>query len=97
MRGVNDVQLNREVLANEVRWIRVVRVDTPDPSGTKEHVPWALLPEEAVHRLRIRQLEFCPCAQQQVATAAGFEPPCDGGADEAAMTGDENGVVSVHR
>ncbi len=79
--GVDEVRLDQEVVAEELRRVVGVRLDAADLGGGEEHVLGALALEEGAHRGLVAQLELVAGAQQQVIELQRAQPPDDGAAD----------------
>jgi hypothetical protein len=94
--GVDDVGLNREVVANEIGRIGVVRDDTADLGGGQKHELGPLGREKTLDGGRVAELELAVRRAQQALVAARRQGAHDRGADEAARTGDEHLGVGRH-
>ncbi len=88
MRGVDDVGLDREVVADELGRVGGVGDDAAHLGGGEEHVLGALGVEEGARRAIVGEVELGMGAQQQVGAAGRAQAANDGAADQAAVAGD---------
>ena len=82
--------VNHHVVVDEFRRPRRVGHDAADGAGDEIDVLGPVGPEPVVDRGLIAEIELIARGGQDVLEAELFEPPDDGGANQAAMAGDEN-------
>ena len=85
--GVEDVDLDPQVLGQEVHGVGVVGQDPADLRRGQHHVPGLGLREEREHRLAVLEVKLGRGPADEVGEALGLEPAPDRGADQAAVTG----------
>lgn len=88
--GVDDIGLDLEVDRDEFGRVGVVGVDAADLGGGEDDVAGAVAGEEVVDGGLAGEVEVGVGAEEEVVEAEGAELVDDGGADEAAVAGDED-------
>src|SRR5262249_42341708 len=86
-RRLQDVELDREVVADEVAGRGVVRADPAHLGGGQVHLLRALRPEERLDLVRVREVELGARPQDQVPVACRLQPPDDPRADQPPVPG----------
>jgi hypothetical protein len=95
VRRIDDVRLDRQVVAYEIRRVGVVGVNASHLRGSEEHVLGALRGKELLDRRLIAQVELRARAQHEV-RAGRSEPAHDRAADEPAVACDEDARLLIH-
>ena len=93
---MDHVELDRQVLADEIRRVGIVGEDAADFGRGKEHVLRAFALEERGHRACVGQFEFGMPAQQQVGMPRALERAHDRSTGEAGMAGDVDPGAALH-
>jgi hypothetical protein len=96
IRGVDDVRLDLEVVANEIGRVAVVGNDTADLRRSQEHVVGPLGREEAVDGCAVAQVESAAARGENAREAACCERAADRGTHEPARAGHEYVGFLVH-
>ena len=95
-RGLDDVVLDDEVVADEVGWVGVVGEDAADLGGGEDDELGPLLLKEAGYGGGVEEVELGARAGEDLGVAETGELAVDGGADEAAVSGDVDTGVRLH-
>ena len=82
--------VDHHVVVDELRRPRGVRHDAADGAGDEIDVLGTVGAEPVVDRRLIAQIELIARGGEDVVEAELFEPADDGGADQAAVAGDED-------
>ena len=94
--GVDDVGLDHEVVADEVGRVGVVGEDAADFGGGEEDMLGLFGGEELVDGGGVDEIELSAGAGDEVGVAQPLQLAVDGGADQAAVAGDEDAVAGLH-
>jgi hypothetical protein len=95
MGGLDEVGLDHEVLIDKVGRVAIVGMDTADPGGGQIDLVDGVVGEEAVDRRLVEKIQLGVGGGEEVGVAQGRETAQQGGADHAAMAGDEDGHRQV--
>src|SRR5665213_30806 len=90
---VNDVGLNLQIVAHELRRQAAIGFDAADLGRSQKHVLRPLLGEKALDLGLAPQIQFGMAAQYQSRRAAGSESAYERRADQATVAGDINRCV----
>ena len=93
---MDDIGLDRQIVANELAGERVVDMSAPDPGGCEKNVSGAFIFEQRCHRACIGQVAFGVCAGDDVRMSRRSQRAHDGRTDQTAMAGDLHDVVLIH-
>lgn len=96
-RGVEDVHLDADVLAEEVDRVRRVRHDPADLRRREDDVARAVRTEEVVHGVAVGEVELRGGLPHEPGEPRPFQPAPDRRADQAAVAGDVEDGVPVER
>ncbi len=93
---VNHVGCEYQILVEKIGLARGVRMDSSHSCCRVEHVIDFLFLEESVHGSLIEEVEFRPVTCDEIVMPARVQFPNDRGADETAVTRDEDSSVFIH-
>ena len=88
--SVNDIDLNREVISNEISRIGRICKNSTDLGGGEEDVFRFLFFEKDIDGGRVEKIELGASAEDEVLIACRLQVAGYGRADQAAMAGDED-------
>src|SRR5947209_8491510 len=93
---MNDIGLDQQILANELRRPSVIGQDATYPRRRHNHMLRPLLRKEASYGLRFRQIQFPVSAGHKVMEPCGLKMPEDGRSGKAGVACNINFVVLIH-
>jgi len=94
--GVDDVDLDRQIVVDELGRVGVVRMNSANLGGSKKNVVRLFLSEEGLGGRLIGQIEIGVSPSQDVGEAFPLKIPHDSRADETAVASDVDFGILVH-